>query len=221
MEQKRYESDRTPKEKRELELQKLKQMTFKEKLDHIWSYYKPHMAVGIGIILVFVLIGQIIYRSQFDTVLYAAIINAVEVDGEAVGEEFKEYRGDTDKYHEYTIDTSIYMDKEQEDYNMVMKLSTIIGAQQVDVLIAPEYKFQEYVEQEAFLPMKELLTEEQQEMYQDVLTEYGICVKDSEVLKEQGMILTEDAYLGVLVYTENLDEAKSFITYIMGDEKNA
>ena len=41
MEQKRYESDMTPKEKRELERKKLKQMTAGQKLEYIWAYYKP------------------------------------------------------------------------------------------------------------------------------------------------------------------------------------
>lgn len=158
MEQKRYESDMTPKEKRELERKKLKQMTAGQKLEYIWAYYKPHMAVALGIILLIVFIGQMIYRSQFDTVFYAAIINGTAGDGEALAEDFKNYTGDTDKYHEYTIDNSMYLMKDQEDYQMVMKLSTIIGAQQVDVLIAPEYKFQEYVEQDGFYPMSELLT---------------------------------------------------------------
>ena len=48
MEQKRYESDMTPKEKRELERKKLKQMTAGQKLEYIWAYYKPHMAVALG-----------------------------------------------------------------------------------------------------------------------------------------------------------------------------
>ncbi|MFR8675327.1 MAG: hypothetical protein ACLVEO_11080 [Lachnospiraceae bacterium] len=78
---------------------------------------------------------------------------------------------------------------------MVMKLSTIIGAQQVDVLIAPEYKFQEYVEQDGFYPMSELLTDEQQEAYKDDLTEYGLHVGDSKVLQSFGV--DEDSYMGV------------------------
>ena len=142
MEQKRYESDMTPKEKMELERKKLKQMTAGQKLEYIWAYYKPHMAVALGIILLIVFIGQMIYRSQFDTVFYAAIINGTAGDGEALAEDFKNYTGDTDKYHEYTIDNSMYLMKDQEDYQMVMKLSTIIGAQQVDVLIAPEWEQQ-------------------------------------------------------------------------------
>lgn len=218
MEHNRYESDRTPKEKREMEREKLKQMTFAEKVEYIWAYYKIHMAIALGVILVLVIIGQTIYRRQFDTVFYAAIINGTAGDGEAMAEDFKEYREDTDKYHEYTIDNSMYLVKDQEDYNMVMKLSTIIGAHQVDVLIAPEYKFQEYVDQDGFYPMSEILTEEQQEKYKDQLTEYGLSVGDSEVLKEHGMDVEEDSCLGVFIYSDHLEEARSFITYIMGDE---
>ena len=190
-------------------------MTSGLKLEYFWAYYKPHMAVALGIILLIVFIGQMIYRSQFDTVFYAAIINGTAGDGEALAEDFKNYTGDTDKYHEYTIDNSMYLMKDQEDYQMVMKLSTIIGAQQVDVLIAPEYKFQEYVEQDGFYPMSELLTDEQQEAYKDDLTEYGLHVGDNKVLQSFGV--DEDSYMGVLVYSDHLDEAKSFITYIMGD----
>ena len=47
MEQKRYESDMTPKEKRELEKKKLKQMTFPQKVEYIWAYYKLHMAIAL------------------------------------------------------------------------------------------------------------------------------------------------------------------------------
>lgn len=84
MEQKRYESDMTPKEKRELEKKKLKQMTFPQKVEYIWAYYKLHMAIALAIILVIVFVGQLIYRSQFDTVFYAAIINGSSGDGEAL-----------------------------------------------------------------------------------------------------------------------------------------
>lgn len=51
------------------------------------------MAVALGIILLIVFIGQMIYRSQFDTVFYAAIINGTAGDGEALAEDFKNYTG--------------------------------------------------------------------------------------------------------------------------------
>ena len=68
MEQKRYESDMNPESKKgNWNAKKLKQMTAGQKLEYIWAYYKPHMAVALGIILLIVFIGQMIYRSQFDT----------------------------------------------------------------------------------------------------------------------------------------------------------
>ena len=47
MEQKRYESDMTPKEKRELERKKLKQMTAGQKLEYI-ILYDGHVGIYMG-----------------------------------------------------------------------------------------------------------------------------------------------------------------------------
>ncbi|HIR25025.1 MAG TPA: hypothetical protein IAB34_05930, partial [Candidatus Egerieimonas faecigallinarum] len=38
--EKRYESDMTPKEKRELERKKLASMTLGQKIGYLWEYYK-------------------------------------------------------------------------------------------------------------------------------------------------------------------------------------
>ena len=40
----------------------IKRTTAGQKLEYIWAYYKPHMAVALGIILLIVFIGQMIYR---------------------------------------------------------------------------------------------------------------------------------------------------------------
>lgn len=215
MVEKRYESDLTRKEKRELEWKKIKGMSWKDRIGHIWAYYKPHMAVGIGIIAVLCLIGQMIYRSQFDTVFYAAILNGGMGDSAAMAEDFKEYIGDDDKYHEITIDSSMYFSgNDNEDYTSVMKLSTLIGAREVDAFIATKEEFDSYGKMDAFVPMDELLTQEQLEAYGDDVSEYGIHVESSSKLEEFGMTPGEDAYLAVFTYSENIDNAKSFIKYI-------
>ena len=51
-------ADMTPKEKRELEKKKLKQMTFPQKVEYIWAYYKLHMAIALAIILVIVFVDS-------------------------------------------------------------------------------------------------------------------------------------------------------------------
>ena len=60
-----------------------------------------------------------------------------------------------------------------------------------------------------------VLLEQIQTVNKDDLTEYGLHVGDNKVLQSFGV--DEDSYMGVLVYSDHLDEAKSFITYIMGD----
>lgn len=215
MTEKRYESDLTAKEKRQLEWEKIKSMSWKDRISHIWAYYKPHMAVGLMIILALSVIGQSIYRSQFETVLSVAILNAGAGDVEAMAGDLKNYLGDEDKYHEISIDTSMFFTgDEQSDYTSVMKITTLVGAQEIDVLLATEDQFEKYKEMDAFLPMDELLTEEQKSAYGDRVSDYGIRIESSSKLDEFGVTPGEDVYLAVLVYTEHVDYAKSFITYI-------
>ena len=215
MTEKRYESDLTSKEKRQLELEKIKGMSWKDRIAYIWAYYKPHMAVGIGIIAVLCLIGQMIYRSQFDTVFYAEIMNGGAGDSAAMADDFKTYIGDEDKYHEITMDSSLFFTGDDSaDYTSVMKFTTLIGAREVDAVIATKEEFESYVEMDAFVPMEELLTEEQMEMYGDSVSEYGIHVTSSSKLEEFGLTPGEDVYLAVFTYSEHIDNAKSFIKYI-------
>lgn len=216
MVEKRYESDLTRKEKWELEREKLGKMTWKERIDHIWTYYKPHMAVLGCIILLCVIIGQMIYRSRFDTIFFAAIMNT-GTSGEPglMAEDFKAYLGDEDKYHEITVDTSLtFIGDEYQDYNSVMKLTTLVGANEIDAMLSTKEQYESYLQNDAFIPMDELLTEEQKEAYGDAVEEYAIRITDSEKLEEFGLTPGTETYLAVFIYTEHVDNAKSFIRYI-------
>lgn len=215
MTEKRYESDLTPKEKRQKEWEKIKSMSWKDRFSHIWAYYKPHMVITLALLMLLGLIGQMIYRAQFDTVFSAAVINAVMGDSDLMEADFKEYLGDEDKYHEIMLDSSMYLTGDvQADYNTTMKLSTMIGAHEIEVMIAPKSEFEKYKEMEAYMPLKELLTKEQIEAYGDDLSEYGLHVGGSSKLEEFGMAAGDDAYLAVFMYAKNIDNVKSFITYI-------
>ncbi|MGN0265632.1 MAG: hypothetical protein ACI4DX_14900 [Oliverpabstia sp.] len=213
--EKRYESDMTPKEKFQKEVRKIKAMSWPDRFAHIWAYYKPHMVVAAMIIGVCCLIGNIIYRSRFDTVLSIAILNCGAGDTEGMAEDFKDYMQDEDPYHEIAIDSSLYFTGDDNaDYTSVMKLTTLIGASSLDVILATEGQFERYQDEEAFISMDELLTEEQKEAYGDRVSEYGIRLSDSEKLKEYGLNSGEDVYLAVFAYTKYEENAKAFISYI-------
>lgn len=215
MTEKRYESDLTGKEKRQLEWEKIKKMSWKERIGYIWAYYKPHMVIALAIILVLYIIGQMIYRSQFETVFYAALLNSGNGDAEAMEMDFKEYIGDEDKYHEICMDSSMFFTGDEgADYTSIMKLTTLIAAREIEVLLAPEEKFQEYAVQGAFLPMNEVLTDEQIQAYGENVEEYSLKIQDSKKMQQFGMEPMEPLHLGVMVTAKHMDNVKSFITYI-------
>ena len=219
MAEKRYESDLTGKEKRHLEWEKIKGMTWKQRIGHNWTYYKIHMAVLIGVLLVIGVIGQIIYNSRFETVFQAAILNGGTGDAESMTEDFKEYLGDGDKYHEIVLDSSMYfVGDESADMTSVMKLTTLIGAQELDAIVCEQSQYDKYVDLDAFVPMNELLTDEQMQEYGDDVLEYAIRVDGSEKLKEFGLDVNQPAYLAVFVNAEHQDNAKEFIRYLKEDE---
>lgn len=215
MVEKRYESDLTRKEKRHLEWKKIKGMTWKERIRHIWTYYKLHMAALIGILLVITIIGQMIYNSRFDTIFQAAILNGGMGDAQSMAEDFKAYLGDENKYHEIVLDSSMYVTGEESaDMTSVMKLTTLIGAQELDAMICEQSQYDKYVELDGLVPMDQLLTQKQIQEYGDDVLEYAVRVDGSEKLKEFGLDVNQPAYLVVFVNSKHQDNAKEFIMYL-------
>ena len=81
---------------------KLKKMTFGEKLNYIWSYYKVHIIVTIGFIVLAVSLGKVVYRNiKYDSVFHCAMVNNMLsiAQEEYIIEEFGNYLN-IDKEHE-------------------------------------------------------------------------------------------------------------------------
>lgn len=212
---KRYESDRTFKEKLQLERDNLKGMSFQEKISHIFTYYRLHMLAVAIVILVCVMIGQIIYNQKFENILYVTVLNGAGGEQQMLEDDIKAYIGDTDEFHEVAVNTSFYFPSGQEaDYNQYMGLSTLVGAQEIDVIVMTKEMHDQYVLQDAFIPMDELLTEEQKEAYGDRVSEYGIHIPSNEKLAQYQIWPGDDAYLSVFVYTEQVENAKAFIKFL-------
>ena len=76
------------------ELEKLKQMSFRDKVWYIWEYYKFHILGILGILLVLYVVGTSIYRSTFDTVFSCVYINnrsEQELNADIVTKDFREH----------------------------------------------------------------------------------------------------------------------------------
>lgn len=151
------------------QLQKLKDMSFKNKLGYLWHYYKIHTIVTV-IIIIFAatLIHDIVTHKDF--AFYALLINAETpyIDYLAYGNEFEQYAGiNTDKYVAF-FDTSSKISNEyysQDSAANTDKIAAMIYTGTIDVIVADTYAFEYYAQSETFVNLEDVLPKEVLEKY--------------------------------------------------------
>lgn len=221
--QKKHESDMTSKEKRELEREKLASMHGWEKLEYILAYYKFHIGVVLMLIIAAFGIARWVDNMKDENYLYVAVVDAV-TEGENFMEDFRATLGDEEEHHKYLLDTSVFhtVDLQGEkvlDHNAQVKLTTLLGAGTVDVLICPEDVYETYGEQEEgeeiLYQISDIMGEEFVKEHEDICMEEAIRVDDNAVLEKYGLTTGEPAYLIVFQYSEHLEEVKAFVNFLM------
>lgn len=217
--QKKYESDMTRKEKRELEREKLAAMNGLEKAEYILSYYKYHLLGLLLIILAVVGIVKWMGMQKNEDYLYAMIVNAPEEESTLM-DDFRKEIGDEDKYHQYSLDTSVFLMNDEEgklvlDPSAQMKLTTLVGAQVVNVLICPKEVYDSYRGSEVLYQISDFMGEEFAAEHKDICLEDAVLVEDSATLKKYGLQSKEPAYLIAFGYAEHPEVVKEFIDFVV------
>ena len=141
-------SERLKKEA-QTERQKLKEMSFRDKLWYIWEYYKFHI-LGVLIFLgILWVIGTSIYRSTYESELYCMYINnrsEQELNTDILTVDFHDFMEFTDKqlvntessFISYGDDTSEY------SYASMAKISALVASNELDVMLRDEENFLHY-----------------------------------------------------------------------------
>lgn len=162
------------KEKLKNELEKLKKMTFKQKMQYIWEYYKIAILVIIfAVIFVATLIrdtGQnnpdaihIAMCDMLPTGLLGDDADSEITSEEAINQSFISYTGmDTPKKLPLSIDTSYSLNISDGYMASMMrqKLIASLGSQMIDVMIGSEDAVKEFGAMNTFLDVRDYLPEE-------------------------------------------------------------
>ena len=165
------------------EREALKHGTPKQKLAYFWDYYKWYVIGGAAAVAFIVsMIYQMVTRKE--TAFYALMLNGTEYnfmeDTSGNTAAFAEYTGiDEDKY-QILYDTSVQIGTEAgDDYDSSQKLMVYIAAGELDVMVSDADSLTKYAYRENFKDLRDFLSEEQLEKYQDSF--YYI---DNAVVKE-------------------------------------
>ncbi|MDF2513942.1 MAG: hypothetical protein K0S04_3808 [Herbinix sp.] len=189
---KKYESDLTFKEKRKLELQKIKNLSWQKRMEYLWTYYRYLIIVALAVILV-IGTGVTMFQNQQRTQLLSIAIIDANPDKITAIEELKEellsYLGQKNKQDEVFIDTAATsVDTEENTAKLVMVMS--------------------------FVDWKELLGDEY-ETYETYMTDGIIDLSRMSKWEEGGYTSYSPAYLCVLKKSEHLEKARSFLDYFL------
>lgn len=218
MEQKKYESDMSPKEKRELEKSYFRGMSVRQKVEHVIAYYKTHIMLLFLTLLIIIFGIYFVYRTQVDILLNVVFIDAMDGDQKALESDFKEYIEDDSSLHEIFVDdTILFTGSTLSDSYKEIKLSSYIQNKLPDVMIMDEEYYDQYKESGMLQPFVKVMSEEEQESFGiQVADGYGVKLTGNQKLEEYGFLIDGDSYLVVMQDAAHPEEAKDFIEFLCG-----
>ena len=209
------------------ERQKLKDMSFKDKITYFNDYYRSKTIIGIVIIGFLIYFAYTVFGPKTETILYVASLNgAIDYDtGNVLSEELEVHLDIDTKKQEVFVDTSMYLN-ETSEYTAAnyQKLSTYLMAQQLDIIIADEETFARYAKEGYFSKLTDQLPTQLFSKLSDLFyfsstvedtneAAYGIYLETSALYGENSTF-SKRPVLGIVVNSKYKDNAVSFIDYI-------
>ncbi|MCC8067244.1 MAG: hypothetical protein LIO94_09125 [Clostridiales bacterium] len=213
------------------EMRKLRSLSWKDRLVYVWDYYKLQMVIVIAVIAVINIAVTIYKNSQIDTLIsiYMVNCNSYDVDADELTSDFTDYIGGIGQKEEIELDTTIILDDEDtSNYGMAyqMKFSAVISGQMADVILMDADKYEEYAGWGYFEDLRDVLSEEQLEKWEDRL----ICLENSEgdsvpcaldltdaAVVEKSGLYSDTVYGGIVYGSEHLELSLTFFEWMLGE----
>ena len=212
----KHESDMTPKEKRQAELEKLRGMSLGEKAGYLWTYYKIWLLIPVILIIV-IWQGIQIYHNAREVELISIGIADSGLDTTTGQEAFERdllvTLGTGEAHEVITLDTGI---SSGDDSASVMKRATVIGAGTMDMMICGEELYEEYESQGAFADWEEILGEDYGK-YEEYFDDGRLDLSKSARWDSYGLVLYEPVYAGALAGSDKTGALRQFAEYFLSD----
>lgn len=212
----KYESDMTPKEKRQAELEKLRGMSLGEKAGYLWTYYKIWLLVPVILIFVIWQGMQIYHNMQEVELLSVGVVDTnlnTEEGQEAFESDLLELLGTGGENEVIALDTGL---SSGDDSASAMKRATVLGAGTLDLMICGEELYDSYDAQGAFADWEEILGEDYGK-YESYFVDGRLDLSRSAKWDSYGLVIYEPVYAGALVSSENTEALRQFAEYYLSD----
>lgn len=149
-------------------LQDLKPMTFWEKVDHLWTYYKEYLFVVLLVAVVVAFSVTALANSNKKSLLSGMLINVsmTQTGYNYMTQDYHTYLGATPVWEVVQLDATNFSSLEdptsmEDNYNKSMMLIARVGGQMLDYALVDKMALEFYATQEVFLDLREFFTEEE------------------------------------------------------------
>lgn len=162
---------------------KMKDMSFKERFNYFWYYYKIHTIVIICIIIFAIsFISNIVNAKDYS--FYGMMLNANSLSAEKLEASFNEYAGlDTEKYECFidTESTLSYQTMSEFDMATAQRLIALIQTKDLDAVVFDSEIYSNYARNEMFIDLRTIFSPEDIAKYED----YFYYVDQAEITAAQ------------------------------------
>lgn len=209
-------------------------MTFGEKIEHIWEYYKPAVFGIIGGVALIIYIIYKILNPDPEVLLGVTMVNSYlqpEAKGYAIFEEYLADNGYNMEEETINVNSSLYLSEDgMSETDMASSQALIVwnAAGEIDILTGTEHIMSMIGTGGGLLEMAEVLTPEQMEKYADRLytvedeesgEKYVCALKfpEGNLLTEAGYY-AEDVWVAIPVTSKRQEMAKKVFHYLLAEE---
>ncbi len=146
----------------------LKPMTWRQRVDHIWSYYKPHMVVALVILVAVVGTISMAFNAGKETLVSGIMVN-ISITPEGRNYLEKDYFADlggnknTQEIDLYYADFSALENAvyEEEQYSASQVLVGLVTGAKLDYMLLDQFAMEFYIRQDVYFDLRDFFTEEE------------------------------------------------------------
>jgi hypothetical protein len=146
----------------------LKPMTFKEKCEHLWEYYKEWLLVVFLVCMGIGLVSTIVASRSKEVMVSGMMVN-IQIKQEGVNyltSDYRAYLGATSKDQVAELDSTNFgdpLDPEhgEDSYYASMILPARVTGAMLDYMILDKFALEYYIAQEVYMDLREVFTAEE------------------------------------------------------------
>ena len=210
----------------------LKPMTWKDRVEYLWTYYKIVLAALLGVAVLISIVVSSIQSKQIKT-LYSGMLVSVHMeqeDRDAVVEDLTAlFEGDGKKQVVELLDVTYIPGDDPANLEMnnaaAMKITLMVAAESLDYILVDGVTYEELVRHSPYQDLRNVLSQAQQ----DQLKDFIIWKEANEEMPSYPMALDvshtefvktlapyeEEVFLVFVGNTENGSRDQAFVDYIL------